>query len=46
MDGREIALLIAKGIGLFLIIVFAVKIGVKEALVEFKKEEKKNSEQP
>lgn len=41
MDTMEVALLIIKGFALFLIITYAVKIGVKEALAELKNEEKK-----
>ena len=45
MEKIEVALLIIKGFALFLIIAYAVKFGVKEALTELKNEEKKEREQ-
>jgi hypothetical protein len=44
MEPIEAAILIIKGGVLFLIITYAVKIGVKEALIELKHEEKKQEE--
>lgn len=44
MDAQEIVLLLVKGFALFLIITYAVKIGVKEALTEMKNEEKIDSQ--
>jgi hypothetical protein len=41
MEPIEAVLLIIKGVALFLIITYAVKIGVKEALIELRDEEKK-----
>lgn len=41
MDIQELGLLIIKGFALFLIIAYAVKFGIKEALSELKNEENK-----
>lgn len=45
MDIKEVVLLIIEGFALFLIITYAVKLGIKEALVELKNEEKIEREQ-
>lgn len=41
MEPIEVVLLIVKGFALFLIITYAIKIGIKEALSELKIEENK-----
>jgi hypothetical protein len=45
MDINEVVILIIEGFALFLIITYAVKLGVKEAITELKNEKKIEHEQ-